>query len=339
MVYGAYELVQQMGWSRAFDVATWLGGGSGAPRSRARPDRARAGVGRSAGSRPRSCAYPLRVGVLGSALIVAVAWPALRGYGDRPDNATVHPARLRERCAHRAGDPVGSGGDVVGGGGPATSPAAAHCVIVPPSSVRRRSRLRSNNSNTCSWLTGSMSGSADDSGVVVGHQRDRAERDASLACERRLRVLRHVDDVPAHLPEPLRLGTGREPRSVHDHDRASVVHRETLRCRDVDEQRHADAASYGSASDTCCGPSSEGVVESLDAARRPVDQLVDHHELTRMDRGLERPRRERREQSADPERLHRRDIRPVVDPVRREVVAAPRGVAGTRPGRPRRIRG
>ena len=27
MVYGAYELVQQAGWPRAFDVAKWLGGG------------------------------------------------------------------------------------------------------------------------------------------------------------------------------------------------------------------------------------------------------------------------------------------------------------------------
>ena len=44
----------------------------------------------------------------------------------------------------------------------------------------------------------------------------------------------------------------------------------------------------------------EGIVEGLDVARRPVDQLVDHNELTRMDRGLERPRGKGREQSTDP---------------------------------------
>ena len=29
--------------------------------------------------------------MLGSALIVAIAWPALRGYGNKPDNPTIHP--------------------------------------------------------------------------------------------------------------------------------------------------------------------------------------------------------------------------------------------------------
>ena len=29
--------------------------------------------------------------MLGSALIVAIGWPALRGYGNKPDNATIHP--------------------------------------------------------------------------------------------------------------------------------------------------------------------------------------------------------------------------------------------------------
>jgi len=90
MVYGAYELIQQAGWPRAFDVATWVGGGL------LLHDLVLVPIvlavvwvlGRVA---PAIVRTPLRVGVLGSALIVAVAWPALRGYGDRPDNATVHP--------------------------------------------------------------------------------------------------------------------------------------------------------------------------------------------------------------------------------------------------------
>ena len=90
MVYGAYELVQQMGWPRAFDVANWLGGGLLLHDLVLVPIVLALvwAIGRIA---PGLVRTPLRVGVLGSALIVAVAWPALRGYGDRPDNATVHP--------------------------------------------------------------------------------------------------------------------------------------------------------------------------------------------------------------------------------------------------------
>ena len=36
-------------------------------------------------------AHPRRSPWLGSALIVAIGWPALRGYGNKPDNATIHP--------------------------------------------------------------------------------------------------------------------------------------------------------------------------------------------------------------------------------------------------------
>ena len=90
MAYGAYELVAQVGWPRAFDVATWLGGGLLLHDLVLVPIVLASvwGIGRVA---PPAVRNPLRAGILGSALIVAVAWPALRGYGDRPDNATVHP--------------------------------------------------------------------------------------------------------------------------------------------------------------------------------------------------------------------------------------------------------
>ena len=90
MLYGAYELVQQAGWPRAFNVATWLGGGLLLHDLVLVPIVLALvwAIGRLA---PPAVRTPLRVGVLGSALIVAVAWPALRGYGDRPDNPTVHP--------------------------------------------------------------------------------------------------------------------------------------------------------------------------------------------------------------------------------------------------------
>ena len=90
MIYGAYELVQQAGWPRTIDVARWLGSGLLLHDLVLVPIVLGVvwAIGRIASPSVRN---PLRVGVLGSALIVAVAWPALRGYGHRPDNTTVHP--------------------------------------------------------------------------------------------------------------------------------------------------------------------------------------------------------------------------------------------------------
>ncbi len=90
MLYGAYELVQQAGWPRAFDVAKWLGGGLLLHDLVLVPIVLAVvwTIGRVATPLLRN---PLRVGVLGSALIVAIGWPALRGYGNKPDNATIHP--------------------------------------------------------------------------------------------------------------------------------------------------------------------------------------------------------------------------------------------------------
>jgi hypothetical protein len=90
MLYGAFELVHQAGWPRAIDVATWLGGGLLLHDLVLVPIVLALvwAIGRVA---PPVVRAPLRVGVLGSALIIAIAWPALRGYGDRPDNPTVHP--------------------------------------------------------------------------------------------------------------------------------------------------------------------------------------------------------------------------------------------------------
>lgn len=90
MVYGAVELIREAGFPRALDVARWLGSGL------LLHDLVLAPVvlalvwvvGRAVGPQLQT---PLRAGILGSALVVAVAWPALRGYGRRADNPTVHP--------------------------------------------------------------------------------------------------------------------------------------------------------------------------------------------------------------------------------------------------------
>jgi hypothetical protein len=90
MAYGAMELLHETGSSRAFAVGRWLGAGL------LLHDLVLVPVvlalvwviGRVASPR---LALPLRAGILGSALIVAVAWPALRGYGRRAGNPSVHP--------------------------------------------------------------------------------------------------------------------------------------------------------------------------------------------------------------------------------------------------------
>ena len=171
MVYGAYELVQQAGWPRAFGVARWFGGRDPAPRPRARADRARRRVGDRPVDAPLLVQTPLRAAVLGSALVVAVGWPALRGYGNKADNATIHPLDYGSAVLTAAGVAVGScGARVVGVASRSARSRRSHRVRTP----RSRSRFASNISNTRSWLTGSMLGSSLEPGVVVGHERDPA---------------------------------------------------------------------------------------------------------------------------------------------------------------------
>ncbi len=90
MVYGAVELVQQAGWTRTFGVARWFGGGILLHDLVLVPIVLAVvwAIGRWT---PPAVHTPLRTAVLGTALVVAVGWPALRGYGDKPDNATIHP--------------------------------------------------------------------------------------------------------------------------------------------------------------------------------------------------------------------------------------------------------
>jgi hypothetical protein len=90
MFYGAYELVHQAGWPRAFEVAKWLGGGVLLHDLVLVPI-VLAVVWAIGPVSPPLVRNPVRAGVLGSALIVAIGWPALRQYGNRPDNATIHP--------------------------------------------------------------------------------------------------------------------------------------------------------------------------------------------------------------------------------------------------------
>jgi hypothetical protein len=90
MVYGAIELVQQIGQARALSVARWFGGGILLHDLVLVP--IVLGVVWAIGRwTPAAVHTPLRTAVLGTGLIVAVGWPGLRGYGNKPDNATIHP--------------------------------------------------------------------------------------------------------------------------------------------------------------------------------------------------------------------------------------------------------
>jgi hypothetical protein len=90
MLYGVVGLVDQTRWSRSFGVARWFGGGILLHDLVLVPTMIGVVwvIGRAT---PSPVHTPLRVAVLASALVVAIGWPGLRGYGNRPDNATIHP--------------------------------------------------------------------------------------------------------------------------------------------------------------------------------------------------------------------------------------------------------
>ena len=61
-----------------------------------------------------------------------------------------------------------------------------------------------------------------EAGIQVGDQGDRGVAKGQLAGEDGFWVTGHVDQRPALCGEPLRLGLGREPRSLDDHRRPAV---------------------------------------------------------------------------------------------------------------------
>ena len=133
----------------------------------------------------------------------------------------------------------------------------------------------------------------------------------------RLRVLAHVDDLPSGIAEPLRLGLGREPGALDDDDRAAFMDFDAVVADRVDRElaqdRVVDVRGRQVGDD-------RAVVERVDPAMRAVDELVAHHEVAGLDRELQRARGTRRDHGLDPERAHRPDIGPVVDPVWRDGV-------------------
>src|SRR2546428_14392 len=75
---------------------------------------------------------------------------------------------------------------------------------------------------------------ARDAHVVVGNQRDVRVAELQLPRERRLRMLGHVDDLPAGIRVRAGLRARREARALDDDDRAALVQREAGGPRAID---------------------------------------------------------------------------------------------------------
>ena len=183
---------------------------------------------------------------------------------------------------------------------------AGRCAMRSSSSARMRCRFSSKNANTWSCVTARDVGIVLDAGVVVGDERDARVVHAELAREVRLRILRHVDDVPALRAVPGRLGAGREARALHDDDRAALVHR---------RRRRAAPASTAAAADDRAVRIGERhvvaearVVERVGPAPRAVDELVEHDEVAGVHGRLAATRRARTDHRADAERAQRPEV-------------------------------
>jgi hypothetical protein len=94
MAYGAWQLVRHTSRDRALTVGVWVGGGALVHDVLIAPLIVFVvwATGRVLPARYRNA---VRTGLLGTALIVALGWPALAGYGNRPDNRSIHPLDYR----------------------------------------------------------------------------------------------------------------------------------------------------------------------------------------------------------------------------------------------------
>ncbi len=159
--------------------------------------------------------------------------------------------------------------------------------------------------------------------VVVGHERDPHVADPRLPGEGRLGRLGHVHHVPALPAVPVGLRPGAEPGALHHHDGAALHHRAPLPAGHVGE-RGGELGVVGVGERQV---ERHGAVEERALpAGRAVDELVDEHEVPRLELGSQRTAGEGRHQGLHAERCHRPDVRPVVHPVRRDPVVGP--VAG-----------
>jgi hypothetical protein len=90
MVYGALELLSKVGSRHLAQTGEWIAGGLLAHDLAVAPTLIALVwvAGQTLPSRARTA---VRAGTLGTILVLAIGGPALLGYGNRPDNPTVHP--------------------------------------------------------------------------------------------------------------------------------------------------------------------------------------------------------------------------------------------------------
>src|ERR671936_2381647 len=159
-----------------------------------------------------------------------------------------------------------------------------------------------------------------DADVVVGDHGDVRVAELELAAEVPLRIGGHVDDVPACSLEPFRLGPCGKARSLDDDDRAAVAGVDPELVRGLDEEvPQVWAIRVGRGNVGRLGP----VVERVRPAIRPFDELVADDELAEREIGPERPGCVWADDPPNAELLHRPDVCPVRNLVRRELVPGP----------------
>ena len=153
--------------------------------------------------------------------------------------------------------------------------------------------------------------------VVVGDQRDVDVAHLELAREIRLRVVGHVDDLPAQTREPLRLRSRREARPLDDDDRTGIVGVDLEVAQRFDRHRpHLRAVRIGEADVR----GDRAVVERVLAAGRAIDDLIGDDHRSRLDVRLQRAARGRPDDARDAELFERPGVGAVVDRLRRIAV-------------------
>ena len=140
---------------------------------------------------------PLRAAVLGSALVIAIGWPGLRGYGNKPDNATIHPLDYGSAVLTL----------LVLLWAAALGWSAWRLVRRGDRSTRRQHRPEPIEVRLEHLEHPLLADRLDaritlESGVVVGHEREPRVRQPCFARQCGFGVLRHVHEVPAHATEP-----------------------------------------------------------------------------------------------------------------------------------------
>lgn len=162
-------------------------------------------------------------------------------------------------------------------------------------------------------------GVRDETRIKVSDERNVHDGHAHLAAEIRLGILGHVNDLPAGIGEPFALGLCAKPWPVADNYGAAVVALDSMASngfdRDPSKLRMIGFCRRHVAHDR---PFEEGVLSAI----RSIYKLITHHEIARLDMGLQRSGGARGDHRFHAELMKSPNVCPVVHHVRRNGVAA-----------------